>query len=102
MLNGLVTDDGIAWACHNLDNLYVDQGKLDEAEKMYERALQRKAKVWGPEHASILDTVNNLGLLYADLRRLEEAEKTYQQGLYGYKHCGKGFYEEAMGAEVRR
>ena len=40
VLNGLVIDDGMEWAFHNLGLLYADQGKLDEAEKMYKRALQ--------------------------------------------------------------
>ncbi|KAJ5160672.1 Pfs NB-ARC and TPR domain protein [Penicillium canariense] len=39
--------------CHG--NLYADQGKLDEAEKMYQRALQGKEKAWGPDHKSTLD-----------------------------------------------
>jgi tetratricopeptide repeat protein len=46
---------------HNLGVLYADQGKLDEAEKMCQRALQGKEKAWGPDHASTLATVNNLG-----------------------------------------
>ncbi|KAF2813521.1 uncharacterized protein BDZ99DRAFT_412343 [Mytilinidion resinicola] len=68
-------DKSMHGAIHNLGMLYVDQGKLDEAEEMYQRALQGKEKAWGPEHTSTLDTVNNLGLLYADLRRLDEAER---------------------------
>ena len=47
----------------NLDLLYAKQGKLDEAEKMYQRALQGREKAWGPDHTSTLSTVNNLGLL---------------------------------------
>ena len=35
MLNGLVIDNGMEWAYHNLDDLYSDQGKLVEAEQMY-------------------------------------------------------------------
>ena len=35
LLNGLVTDDGIAWIYNNLGNLYKDQGKLAKAEEMY-------------------------------------------------------------------
>ena len=62
-----------------------NQGRFDEAEKMYLRALQGKEKAWGPEHTSTLDTVNNLGLLYADLGRLDEAEKMYLRALTGYK-----------------
>ncbi|KAH0533941.1 hypothetical protein FGG08_007450, partial [Glutinoglossum americanum] len=83
LLNGLVSDDGMAWACHNLGLLYVDQGKLDEAEKMYQRALQGYEKAWGPDHTSTLNTVNNLGNLYAGQGKLGEAEKMYQRALQG-------------------
>jgi tetratricopeptide (TPR) repeat protein len=72
-------------AIYNLGYLYADQGKLDEAEKMYQRALQGREKAWGPEHTSTLDTVNNLGILYVDLGRLDEAEKMYQRALQGYE-----------------
>jgi len=32
------------WELHTLGKLYADHGKLDEAEKMYQRALQGKEK----------------------------------------------------------
>lgn len=51
---------------NNLGNLYSDQGKMAEAEKMYIRALKGYKKAWGAEHTSTLRTVNNLGLLYSD------------------------------------
>jgi hypothetical protein len=44
ILNGKVTDDGMEWVCHNLGLLYADHGKLDKAEKIYQRALQGKEK----------------------------------------------------------
>ncbi|KAF2434644.1 kinesin light chain 1, partial [Tothia fuscella] len=40
MLNGLVLEDKMEWICHQLGLLYWKQGKMDEAEKMYLRALQ--------------------------------------------------------------
>jgi tetratricopeptide (TPR) repeat protein len=79
------------WALHNLGNLYVDQGRLAEAEAMYDRALQGKEEALGAKHTSTLDTVNNLGLLYADQSRLAEAEAMYDRALQGY--------EEALGAK---
>ncbi|KAN0072988.1 HET domain containing protein [Elaphomyces granulatus] len=85
VLNGLVADDGMEWALHGLGLLYADQGKLDEAEKMYQRALQGYEKALGPDHTSTLLTVNNLGLLYADQGKLDEAEKMYQRALQGYE-----------------
>ncbi|KAN0072347.1 HET domain containing protein [Elaphomyces granulatus] len=83
VLNGMVTDDGMEWALYNLGRLYADHDKLDEAEKMYQRALRGKEKAWGRDHMLTLDTVNNLGLLYADQGKLDEAEKMYQRALQG-------------------
>ena len=48
VVKGMVKEDGIAWVLHSLG------GKMDEAEKMYQRALQGKEKAWGPEHTSTL------------------------------------------------
>jgi tetratricopeptide (TPR) repeat protein len=50
---------------------------MDEAEKMYQRALSGYEKARRPEHISILYTVNNLGNLYADQGKIDEAEKMY-------------------------
>ncbi|KAN0075668.1 HET domain containing protein [Elaphomyces granulatus] len=83
VLTCMVTDDGMEWALHELGDLYADQGKLDEAEKMYQRALQGTEKALGPDHILTLSTVNNLGLLYADQGKLDEAEKMYQRALQG-------------------
>ena len=68
---------------NNLGNLYRDQGKLVEAEKMYMRALHGVEKTLGAEHTSTLHTVNNLGVLYKDQGKLVEAEKMYIWALHG-------------------
>ncbi|KAN0078814.1 hypothetical protein V8E54_005327 [Elaphomyces granulatus] len=85
VLNGMVIADGMEGELNNLGLLYADQGKLDEAEKMYQRALQEKEKAWGPDHTSTLDTVNDLGALYVDQGKLDEAEKMFQRALQGYE-----------------
>ncbi len=41
---------------NNLGNLYTNQGKLAEAEKMYQRALEGKEKALGPEYTSTPST----------------------------------------------
>jgi hypothetical protein len=61
VLNGLAIEDSMLWAYHQLGLLYADQGKLAEAEQMYQRALQGKEQAWGPDHTSTLNTVNKLG-----------------------------------------
>lgn len=52
-------------ALHNFGMLYADQGKLDEAEKMYQRALEGRGKALGPELAAsytpALNTAYNFG-----------------------------------------
>jgi len=73
---------------HQLGLLCADQGKLVEAEQMYQRALQGYEKAWGPEHTSTLDTVNNLGNLYADQGKLIEAEQMYQRALQARRRHG--------------
>ena len=63
--------------------LYADQGKLKEAESMFQRALTGIEKVFGPDHTSTLDIVNNIGALYYERGQLTEAESMYQRALIG-------------------
>ena len=72
-------------AVHMLGLLYADQGRLGEAEKMYEWALRGKEEALGVGHSSTLNTVNNLGSLYTDQGRLGEAETMYKRALRGYE-----------------
>ncbi|ORX95173.1 hypothetical protein BCR34DRAFT_498675 [Clohesyomyces aquaticus] len=83
--NGMVDDDGRAWALHSLGYLYAQQGKYGDAEKMFQRALHGEERASGPDHTSTLAIVNGLGLLYADLGRLHDAEMMYQRALQGYE-----------------
>ena len=57
---------------------YQEQGRLNDAENMFMRALQGNEEVLGPDHTSTLGTVNNLGLLYKSQGKLKEAEKRYK------------------------
>ncbi|KZL83407.1 kinesin light chain 1, partial [Colletotrichum incanum] len=74
-----------AWMFHKLGNLYLDQGRLKEAEAMYVRALQGYEKALGPDHTSTLDSVECLGTLYSKQDRLKEAEAMYVRALQGYE-----------------
>ncbi len=69
----------------NLGSLCRAQGKLTEADSMYQRALIGREKALGRDHTSTLDTVNNLGNLYRDQGKLSEAELMYQRALIGYE-----------------
>ncbi|CAI4212535.1 unnamed protein product [Parascedosporium putredinis] len=65
--------------------LYQDQGRLHDAEAMYDRALQGYEKALGPDHTSTLDTVQNFGILYNKQGRLDDAEAMYDRALQGYE-----------------
>jgi tetratricopeptide (TPR) repeat protein len=84
-MGGRIDRDRTDRILHIFGDVCSSQGRFDEAEKMYLRALQGYEKAWGPDYTSTLDTVNNLGVLYADLERLEEAEKMYLRALQGYE-----------------
>jgi hypothetical protein len=61
--------------------LYANQGRLEDAERMYNRALAGFEKAWGPEHTNTLKTPSTTwGLLYKDQGRLEDAERMSQPG----------------------
>jgi len=77
----------LLYSYHMLGNLCSDQGKLKEAEEMYQRALKGYEKAWGSEHTSTLSIVNNLGLLYRDQGKLKKAEEMYQRALKGKKEA---------------
>jgi len=81
----VVEDNTNAWACYNLGVLFDNQGKLLEAEHMYQRTLQGYEKAYGPDHIETLDTLNNLGILYKDQGKLVLAEQIYQRALQGYE-----------------
>ncbi|KAJ4291761.1 hypothetical protein N0V90_009656 [Kalmusia sp. IMI 367209] len=83
--DGTVDVIRIEWALHRLGNFYVDQGKLANAEAMYNQALQGYEEAHGPKYTSTLDTVNNLGSLYAEQDKLAEAETMYTRALQGYE-----------------
>jgi tetratricopeptide (TPR) repeat protein len=70
-------------AMDSLGELYANQGKLDEAEEMYLRALAGCEKALGRDHTSTLNTVNNLGVLYVDQGKLDEAEELFRRAIRG-------------------
>ena len=98
LLNGLIRDEGLEWALGSLVNLYADQGKLEEAEKMYQRALQGYEKVLGPKLVSTyipaLNAAQNLAYLYQLMGRTDEAREMFSRALRGL--------ESVLGASNRR
>ncbi|KAK4983550.1 hypothetical protein LTR50_007158 [Elasticomyces elasticus] len=87
-LNGLGLRNNLE-VFNNLDRLYSDQGKLPEAEEMWQRALHGSEEALGPTDALTVQSVQMLGLLYYYQGKLAEAEQMCQRALQGR--------EEALG-----
>lgn len=62
-------------ASHDLTDLYADQGKMVEAEKMYPRAEKASEKALGHEHRSTLGTISNSGLVYKNEGKNRHTER---------------------------
>ncbi len=65
----------------NLAELYRVQGRFDEAEPLYLRALEILEKTLGPEHPEVAVSLNNLAELYRAQGRFEEAAPLYEKAL---------------------
>jgi tetratricopeptide (TPR) repeat protein len=76
-------------AIHLLGNLYADQGKLAEAEQMYQRALHGYEKALGAENTATyipaLNTIWGLGYLFERQADLSKARIMYSKALLGYE-----------------
>jgi tetratricopeptide (TPR) repeat protein len=64
-------------------DLYSDQGKLDKAEAMYERALQGYEEALGPKSTLTSNIANNLNMLYANQGKHKEADAMFLRALVG-------------------
>ena len=104
-----------------LADAHGDRANYQEAEQLYQRCLEARERLLGPEHPSTLTTVNNLGLLYSDKGDYEQAEALYLRALeaserllgpehpdtlttvgnLGLLYSDKGDYEQAEGLYLR-
>src|SRR6202000_2984453 len=81
---GKVRNKRMEYLFHDLGILYADQGKLAEAEDLYNRCLKQKEETFGLKHPSTLNSFNNLGNVYKDQGKLTEAEAMFLRTLHGY------------------
>src|SRR5205814_172697 len=66
---------------NNLANLYWQQGKYDQAEPLYQRALCIWEQALEPEHPDVARLLNNLASLYREQGKYDQAEPLYQRAL---------------------
>ncbi|KAH6705238.1 hypothetical protein BKA61DRAFT_428401, partial [Leptodontidium sp. MPI-SDFR-AT-0119] len=74
---------------NNLGILYYSQGKLVEAEQMYQRALQGYEKALGADniitYIPALNAIWGLGSLFELQANITEARTMYSKALIGYE-----------------
>jgi tetratricopeptide (TPR) repeat protein len=70
---------------NNLASVLQGQGKYEETEVMYRRALKGRENILGMEHPSTLASVNDIATVLQAQGRYEEAEAMNRQALNGYE-----------------
>ncbi|KAL4876032.1 P-loop containing nucleoside triphosphate hydrolase protein [Aspergillus karnatakaensis] len=86
-----IQNDLVSWQCRHLGSpfselgvLYLDAGRLAEAELMYSLAQANYTQSDGPTAISTLAVIHELGRTYGAQGRYEEAAATIQQALNGF------------------
>jgi tetratricopeptide (TPR) repeat protein len=75
----------ITTALQNLGSVYRHQRKLDEAEEMFQRALECEEKALGPDNISTLNSALKVGILNEERGNLQKAENMYMRALKGFE-----------------
>ncbi|HEX3045013.1 MAG TPA: tetratricopeptide repeat protein [Bacillota bacterium] len=76
-----IENERLGWLCIEIGNYLFYQGRYEEAEPLYKRALEIRERVQGLDHPDTTTSLNNLALLYTNQGRYEEAEPLYKQAL---------------------
>ena len=71
----------VARSLNNLANLYLHQGRYDEAEPLLHRSLAIREKVLGENHPRVATSLNTLAELYRNQGRYDQAEPLYHRSL---------------------
>lgn len=68
---------------NELGVLYEEQGKFDETEVLYTRALAGQKRQIGADHSDTLLAIYDLACLYQSQRKYGGSKKLYEQELAG-------------------
>ncbi|CAN0388434.1 unnamed protein product, partial [Ascophyllum nodosum] len=66
---------------HHYAAFLANQGKYDDAEPLYKRALTIKEEVLGPRHPDVASRLNNLASLLKSQGKYDDAEPLYKRAL---------------------
>jgi len=71
----------LAESLNNLALAYGAEKKYDEAEKLFQQALELDQKRSGEQSAEVGDDLNNLAALYTSAGKYDQAAETYQRAV---------------------
>ncbi|MDH3669747.1 MAG: tetratricopeptide repeat protein [Gammaproteobacteria bacterium] len=74
-------DPRLALSLNNLALVYHAQGRYDEAEPVYKRAISITERALGPDHPNLAASLGNLAELYRTQKKYVEAEPLYREAL---------------------
>ncbi len=78
---GAEDDLTVAAVLNSLAVVYQEQGELDRAEPLYQRALGTQEKYLKPDNPDLANTIHNLAVLYLLKRDYARAEPLYQRAI---------------------
>ncbi len=64
-----------------LADLYIVQGRIDDAERQFVEVIRRQRAAYGENNEAIADSLNRLGVLLADDGRASEALSLFEESL---------------------
>jgi len=70
---------------NNLGLVLGNQGKYEDAEKLFRQALEGHEKALGPTRSNTLISMSNLGSVLQNQRKYEDAEKLFRRALEGFE-----------------
>ncbi len=73
-------------ALNNLGSIYFFRGKLDQAEKFFQKSLKFREQLSNPQ--DVAESLNSLGAIYWNRGALDKAEKYLQQSLTSKESLG--------------
>ncbi len=85
-------DPQLAKNLNNIANVYRSQGKFEDAEANYKRAIAILENSVGDQHPNLATVLNNLAVLYRKQSKYKEAEVLYRRVL--------NIVEKAQGPEA--
>jgi tetratricopeptide (TPR) repeat protein len=74
-------DAEVARNLNNLAEVMTEMNQLQDAEPLYDKALEIRVKVLGRQHVDVAEIIGNLALVYSKQGRYADADLYYNQAL---------------------